>query len=145
MTTLAAPIYTGTLNGKPLRFFRAPYAEPHLPWHVADDLHSWLGMPPELRQHYRRMHRSSDWSRDVRTLATNDGIITIAPHWMAQVLIASVIEFGRTTLATEIAYTEASGDALSALAGNLPPEAFIQFTTSAFSNTHGLKAAGGAA
>lgn len=145
MNGLVSPIYTGMLNGKSLRFFKAPFLEPHLPWHAPADLHLCLGMEQNLRSHFQQMLKTSEWAADVRTVATCDGIVTIAPHWMAQGLISLVIQFGRADTSAEWAFENASGEALTALGRNLPPEAFLWFATAAFFNTNGLRPAVGAA
>lgn len=128
MTGLVAPVRTGSLCEKPLRFFKAPLPGPHLPWHAPDDLHRCLGLPRDLRRHFQQRLQSSDWKKDVRTVATSDGVVTIAPHWIAQGMIGAMIDVGRADYFTEIAYnkqakeawdqmypTESFGDALALL------------------------------
>ena len=106
MSALASPAYTGTVNDKPLRFFKAPLQGAQLPWHAAADLHHCLSLPRDLRRHFRQSLRSSEWKDDVRTIATHDGIVTIAPHFMAQGLIGAMQEAGRADARTEILYTK---------------------------------------
>ena len=72
-------IYAGTLNGGPLQFLQAPLHGPHLLWRAWGDFVACFGMPRDLR---RPMHRSlkHDHGKDIHTVATADGIVTIAPH-----------------------------------------------------------------
>src|SRR4051794_10610767 len=108
MSKIVSPIYTGALNGQPLRFFKSPLPSPHFPWHASDDLHRCMRLPREVRRRFREQLKSSEWGKDVRTVATADGIITIAPHWMAQGFIGSMIENGYALSTLEMAYAEES-------------------------------------
>jgi hypothetical protein len=89
MSRLVAPIYTGTLNSKPLRFFRAPFQEPHLPWHSFDDLMCCIGV--------RQSHRDEVLSGlrcarvyDVGTVACGSEILVTAPNYAARWFIKNV-------------------------------------------------------
>ena len=121
--SLIAPLYLGTLNGKPLRFFKAPVQGTHLPWHVSDDLKLALDMPRSLRRAFQQQIRSSEWAKDVHTVATEAGIVTIAPHFMAQGIIGSKIDVGVATPATEIAYGKLLVEAWKLVTGDLPLQA----------------------
>lgn len=93
MSILAIPIYTGTLNGKPLRFFHAPFQEPHLPWHSWEDLLDCLCANISSQANYdidkadalRFMRR--DYPGDILSLAVPSGIISITPHYIAKCFI----------------------------------------------------------
>ncbi|GJE42488.1 hypothetical protein AEGHOMDF_1660 [Methylobacterium soli] len=61
-------------------------------------------MPPDLCRHFQRMNNTSEWASDVRTVATSDGIVTIAPNWMAEALISSPILFRRADTSAKSAY-----------------------------------------
>ena len=111
MSALVTSAYTGTLNGKPLRFFKAPLPGPHLPWHAAEDLHQCLALPRGLRRHFQQRLKSSEWTDDVRTVATADGIVTIAPHFIAQGLIGAMQDVGRADARTEIRYASQAKEA----------------------------------
>ncbi|GJD36588.1 hypothetical protein [Methylobacterium aerolatum] len=104
MSAILVPSYTGTLNNKPLRFFMAPLPGPHLPWHAPEDLQHCLDLPRDLRRDFQRKLRSSEWKDDIRTVATSDGIVTIAPHFMAQGLIGAMQDVGRADAKTEVRY-----------------------------------------
>lgn len=105
MSALLAPAFTGTLNDKPLRFFKAPLSGPHFPWHAAEDLHRCLALPRDLRRHFQQRLMSSEWKANVLTVATADGIVTIAPHFVAQGLIGAMQDVGRADVRTEVRYT----------------------------------------
>lgn len=115
MSALSAPAHIGTLNNRPLRFFKAPLPAPHLPWHAAEDLHQCLALPCDLRRHFQQQLKSSDWKNDVRTVATTDGIVTIAPHFIAQGLIGAMQGVGRADARTEIQYARQAKEAWDAI------------------------------
>lgn len=115
MSALLAPAFTGALNDKSLRFFKAPLPGPHLPWHAAEDLHACLGLPRDLRRHFQQRLKSSEWKDDVRTVATAEGIVTIAPHFVAQGLIGAMIDVGRADAKTEISYAKQAKEAWDAI------------------------------
>ena len=69
MSTLTSPIHIGTLNGKPLRFFKAPLSGPHLPWHAWDDMVACIGLPRSLRRHMQQSLKS-EHAANIRTVAT---------------------------------------------------------------------------
>jgi hypothetical protein len=78
----------------PLRHFASPLYANHrradMPWHSADDLRAVLRLPDEVREVFQRKMKS-DWE-EVRTVATPDGITTIAPHFMAEGMIEFVLD-----------------------------------------------------
>lgn len=145
MAPLVTPIHIGNLNGLPLRFFRAPFKEPHLPWHAPDDLHACLAFPPLLRKDFQQRLQSTEWAKDVRPVATTMGIVTIAPHWMAQGLLGSVIQLGLAQPSIELDYAVQAGDAINVLTGHLPDEAAFHLMCTAFRNTNRMGTSGGAA
>lgn len=134
---LVSPIYIGTLNKKPLRFFKAPLSGPHLVWHAFDDLLACLKLPKSLQKDFRQKLKL-DWSSDVRTVPTSDGIVTISPHWMAQGLIGSMIEVGMVNPKTEMAYTKEAVAAWNATTGDLPPMAGFDLMIAAYRSTNGI-------
>lgn len=138
MSVLVEPVHTGTLNGKPLRFFKAPLSGPHLPWHAPHDLHLCLGLGRDLRRDFRRRLQSSEWSKDIQTVATSGGIVTIAPHWMAQGLIGSIIEMMGMSTQVEMAYAREAVSAWNAMMGDLPDQANLETMIAAFRNTNGI-------
>jgi hypothetical protein len=83
MTAFVSPIHTGRLNGQPVRFFKGPTGGPELPWHAVDDLYRALGLPRAVRRQLLRMTQET-WRQELRTVATTDGVVTIAPHDVAQ-------------------------------------------------------------
>lgn len=93
---LSAPIFDGDLNGHAVRYFTSPiyraHRQPDMPWHSVDDL--WPVLMPGwdtatafevLKQQMRK-----DW-REPRTVATAGGIVTIAPHFMAEGLFEAIL------------------------------------------------------
>jgi hypothetical protein len=111
MSAVVASVFTGTVNDQPLRFFKAHLPGLHLPWHATEDLQRCLALPRDLRRHFQQQLRSSDWKNSVRTVATSDGIVTIAPHFIAQGLIAAMQDVGRADILTEIRYQSQAKEA----------------------------------
>lgn len=138
MSTLVVPIYTGDLNGKLLRFFKAPLPGPHLVWHATDDLLACFSLPRGLRRHFHQRLKNSEWSKDVRTVAMADGIVTIGPHWIAQGFISGMIYTGHAARTAEMAYAKEAVKAWNATAGDLPPMANLDLMLAAFRNTNGI-------
>ena len=137
MSALVSPVHSVTLNGKPLRFFKAPLSAPHLPWHAWDDMLACIGLPRSLRRHMQQSLKR-DHAGDIRTVATADGIVTIAPHWMAQGFLGSMIQLRQAPASIEMEYARQAVDAWNAIVGDLPPGASINLMCAAFHNTNGI-------
>lgn len=110
--SLTSILHTADVNGKPVRFFRSPQQGPDFPWHVADDLFLALGFPRSVRKEFQRKLKA-DHAGQVRTVATSDGIVTIAPHYMAQGAVGAGIDIGCTPLSAEASYAKAGVAALN--------------------------------
>lgn len=130
---LQSPIHTGEVNGKPLRFFRSPKPGPQMPWHVHDDLVTCLGLPRDLRRYFMRK-MVNHWKDDIVTVATKDGIVTIAPHYVAQGLIGAVQDAKMAALyeGIERDYTREGAKALSVLTRFMGPEESVQYLVAAY-------------
>ena len=97
-----------------LRFFRTPNTDgrPDFPWHAVDDLYFCLGLNRDLRRLFLRTMKGHDRSQ---TIATADGVVTIAPHHVAQGCINAMIEKRVAPSAINTAYLIASTDAMNKL------------------------------
>lgn len=136
MTTsnIHTPIHTGTVNGETVRFFRSPLDGPDFPWHVAEDLFATLKLPREVRRHFRRS-LVGDWKNDVRTIATHDGVVTIASHSLAQGLLGAATEIGITKDIAERAdreYHRHGAEALNVATAHLSGMAGVDYAIQAF-------------
>jgi hypothetical protein len=109
---LHAPIYTGQVNGHPVRFFKTPFNDgrPDFVWHAVDDVDMILGLAPEGRQMMMRM-TNEDYGRYLRTVATKDGVVTIAPHFMAQGKLGAFASQGAIPESVEFEYVKAAAQA----------------------------------
>lgn len=125
------PLHSIDLAAHRLRFFRPPLPGPHLPWHSADDLQRCLDLPPAARL---KILRDNPFRAATRTVATPEGIATIAPHFMAQGLIAGALDFGLIQPGFESSYVKGAMAALRQLMGDLPPMARLAFALTAFDN-----------
>jgi len=131
--SIITPIHTGTIGAAPVRFFKAPLPLPHLPWHCHDDLLRALGLPRPLRRHMQQVLQKH-WGHDLKTVATSDGVVTIAPHYAAQGLLGAAVDVG-VGANLEMEYARQAAEALKALASHLPPAASFEFCMEAARNT----------
>jgi hypothetical protein len=126
------PIHTATIGGHPLRFFRTPNddGKPDMPWHSVDDLHRCLGLNRAQRKVFLSMLRKRG---GVETVATADGIITIAPHYMAQGCINAMVEKGVAPPDVRTAYDDEGAAALEKLVAhlNFPSDAWLAWMKAA--------------
>lgn len=96
------PIHVGDVNGQRLRFFRSPLDGPDFPWHRVDDLYRCVGLDRNQRRYFLRWLRER--GGEVRSVATSEGPVVIAPHFMAQGCIDAGVETGRVLVAVRTAY-----------------------------------------
>lgn len=87
------PLYTQRINGRPLRFFKIPIDDgrPDFPWHSFEDLMSAAKLPQAMLESFLRDARR-DYPNQVRTIATADGVTTVAPHPHAQGFLAAAVD-----------------------------------------------------
>ncbi|GAN55461.1 hypothetical protein [Tanticharoenia sakaeratensis] len=94
MIPLHNPIYTGQVNGRAVRFFRAPNGVVALPWHSVADLVSAAGLPLDAQRVFIDATRSGPFQDAVRTVNTDAGKCLIAPHFVAQGTIGAFKKTG---------------------------------------------------
>jgi hypothetical protein len=137
MSTVIKPLHVATIRGHQLRFFRTPNNDgrPDLHWHCVDDLWRCMGLSREQRrimQH--KMKEPGPFRNSFRTIATSDGLVTIAPHFIAQVITSTWRETGSANIETE--YALAGAEALQKLTAHLSfPEEVLPWTAAAL-NRH---------
>lgn len=138
--TITAPIYETTLCGQRLRFFRSPTIDDNRPdfaWHSVDDLQRCLRMTAEEREFFLRSMREIDGKdgdplRVIRTLATADGPVTVAPHYVAQAIIQARDHFGEAPEGAYDEYCFHSKKATDQLMGDLKGPAGFEWIIAAF-------------
>jgi hypothetical protein len=138
-SNIHTPIHTGTINGETVRFFRSPRPGADFPWHAIDDLFAALKLPRGVRRHFRRT-LVGDWKTDVRTIATHNGLVTIAAHSPAQGLLDAATEIGVMAEAAERAkrdYHREGGEALKIITAHLPGMASVDYVVQAFKRDDG--------
>jgi hypothetical protein len=115
------PLHTGIVGGQPLRFFRTPLNDGRadLPWHAVDDLHRCLGLNRDARKYF--LHKLRAW-KEPRTVTITEGIITVAPHFMAQGTIDAIVENGMVPTSVRAEYDQAGADAMRKLMHGIPFE-----------------------
>lgn len=133
--SIVTPISTGSVNGKSVRFFRSPLDGPDMPWHSVDDLYVALAFSRQLRRHFKQMLQGT-WRNDVRTVATAEGITTIAPHYMAQGLIGSLEHFQpEGAVLRDREYQLAASRAMTVITQGMAPSMALDFVMQAFKRT----------
>ena len=141
MTALTRPLHVGTIRGHQLRLYRTPNNDgrPDLPWHSVEDLYRCIGMRRDLRREFQRKMKSGPFGHDFKTVATPDGIVTIAPHYVAQGTISSCLQTGCSDIYDE--YSREFAAALQPLTAPLPfgSDAFFQWLKAAL-NRHEVAA-----
>jgi hypothetical protein len=91
------PLHVAIVAGHPLRFFRSPLNDgrPDMPWVAIDELGRCVGLNrADRRIHLAVFHRVPAFKKMVRTIATRDGPVTIAPHALAQLVLGALIRHG---------------------------------------------------
>lgn len=103
MSALVKPLSTAAVGLGNLRFFRPPLPGVRMVWHSFQDLQACLALPRDLRREFVSRLRG-EWSKDTRAVMTEAGPTTLAPHFMAQGMIHSMMEFGKADAETERQY-----------------------------------------
>lgn len=89
---ITEPLILGEFESLSVRYFRSPlyekFRQPDMPWHAIDDLHPALLPSTEAAVHLKRALRT-DWY-EPKTVATSEGLVTIAPHFMAEGLFEAI-------------------------------------------------------
>lgn len=136
MTPLLKPLHVATIRGQQLRFFRSPNSDgrPDMPWHCCDDLYRCMGLPRDVRRHFQRHMSNGRFRSDFRTVATVDGLLTIAPHYAAQGLLSACKEIGGADIENE--YAREGGEALKKLTEGLSVEQSLSWMVAAFKRHH---------
>lgn len=137
MKRITPVLHVGQVGDHPLRFFRSPLDGPDVPWHSVDDLHACLRFSRELRRTLRASLQKS-WAASIRTIATESGVTTIAPHVMAQGLIGAAEEVGCAPYTAEQDYARAGGYALGLVTGCMSPLEVVAFVSAAYHRGGGL-------
>jgi len=92
MTNLVEPIHQEEIFDGRIRYFASPVYlkthQPDMPWHVFDDLLKLLSIDQEACTHLLRKLRG-DWPEPI-TVATSQGLLTIAPHFMADGMLEAI-------------------------------------------------------
>jgi len=132
MTGVTQPLHIAIIRGHQLRFYRTPNNDgrPDLPWHCCDDLYRCMGLARGVRKHFQQQMKRGPFASDFRTVATSGGIITIAPHYVAQGTTASWRQTRCADIEDEYAFE--SAQAMEKLtAGLIWPEQVLSWAAAA--------------
>jgi hypothetical protein len=129
MTDIMRPIHTATIRGHRLRFYRTPRNDgrPDLPWHSADDLQACFGLNRQERRAFLQIWRRDHTKRTgflLQTVATEDGLVTIAPHYAGQGTCSALSKC--LGIDIEDPYGLAATDAMKQICGHLHGEDLLQ-------------------
>jgi hypothetical protein len=119
MSNVVSPIHVGTVNGMRVRFYQSPDGKPDQPWHSVDDLQSVFGLNRATRRLMMGEFRNGKFKHDFRTIATADGLVTIAPHHVAQGSIGAMEHTGGIPKGIFESYVTASSEAMGKLIDGL--------------------------
>lgn len=133
-----SPIHIGTINRHQVRFFKGLSGKPDMPWHAFDDLAKAVGFQEEMRRAFLQATQS-DWKGQMQSIATSDGIVVIAPHYVAQGTVGAAIETRRCSPDVEVQYAAEGAKALSIIMAHVPPEGFLDFLGQAFRSSNGVE------
>lgn len=103
MSSIIQPLTAAAVGLGNLRFFRPPLPGERMVWHSWQDMQQCLALPRGLRREFLAKLRK-EWGKDTRAVMTDAGPTTLAPHFMAQGLIHSMIEMGLARPEIEHAY-----------------------------------------
>jgi hypothetical protein len=119
---MSEPLHIATVGGHPLRFFKTPLDDglPDLVWHAVDDLHQCLGLNRDARRVFLRKLKGAEWGKHTRTIATADGLVTVAPNYIAQGTVDAMIEQGMTPASIRRDYDHAGVEAMRKLGVPFP-------------------------
>jgi hypothetical protein len=82
------PIYIGTINNTPVRFYRPQTDDDMMPWVASDDLMSALALPRNVR---RLMHlANSKHSSLVKCIETGSGALDVLAFQAVQGLVGAI-------------------------------------------------------
>jgi hypothetical protein len=140
MTGITQPLYVAIIHGHQLRFYRTPNNDgrPDLPWHCCDDLYRCMGLPRGVRKHFQQQMKRGRFAGDFRTIATSDGVITIAPHYVAQGVTSAWDEIDGVDIENE--YARESAHACKKLtAGLVFPDQVLPWMKAALERHEGAK------
>ena len=115
------PLYTAEINGHRLRFFKNPDGTQDMPWHAFYDLLMITNHSNREAKQMLAATRGGPFKAKVRTIATSEGPVVIAPHWAAQGMIGAMLEIGRITPDIEAAYIKAGAHVIGLMVAHLPP------------------------
>lgn len=140
MSNVIKPLSNAAVGLANLRYFRPPLSGERMVWHSAQDLHACLSLPRDLRREFKSKLHSSSWSRDTRAVMTDAGPTILAPHWMAQGLISSMVDLSFAQPEIEHAYVAGMVEATRVyhLELGLSEIEGVNYSLRAFRNENGI-------
>lgn len=140
MGEITKPIHTADVNGRQIRYFRPPLSGPHQPWHAIDDLFRAMEMERKVRKGFIRDLQASDqWKGLAKTVATKDGIVLIAPHFMAQGFMGAAHDLGQLPEMFERDYTMGVVAAMDVITAGMTELEAFNYNIAAFRNSNRIE------
>lgn len=136
---MVEPIHIEAIGLANVRFFRSPLDGPRQPWHAIDDIYAAMALSREQRRALKsKLLKHRKWKRSLITVRTKGGELMIAPHWMAQGIIGSAVDFGGLSPDFEHFYVTGMMKAMEVITAGMTPIDSVNYGLAAFRNENGL-------
>ena len=132
------PIHVAAVGLGNLRFFRSPLDGPRMTWFAVPDLFTCLSMDRGLRRVFHANIKRS-YRDEIRMVWTETGETMIAPHFMAQGLISSLVEVAGAPSSLEASYAIGAAAAMGVITAGMSKVESVNYTIAAFRNENGIK------
>ena len=120
------PIHVAAIGLGNMRFYAPPSGGQEFPWVTLEDAMHCFSLPRGMRwQATRDIHR--EWKGIAQTVSTDDGLVTLIPHFMAQGMVSAMAECGRCSGDLFVKYAVAGAAAMSKLTDGLDPTAILEY------------------
>ena len=126
MTGVVTPIHVAAIGLGNMRFYAPPSGGQEFPWVALEDSFHCFSLPRGMRRQATRDLRR-EWRGQAKTLATNDGLLTAIPHFMASGMVQAMAECGRCSGDLPLKYVMAVTAAMAKLTAGLKPEQVSEY------------------
>ena len=124
--TVVTPIHVAAIGLGNMRFYAPPSSGQEFPWVALEDAMHCFCLPRGMRRRAKQdMQR--DWKGQAQTVATNDGVVTIVPHFMAQGMAYAMIDCGRCDGSVLAKYGLAGSAAMAKLTDGLGSQEILDY------------------
>ncbi len=126
MGGVVTPIHVAAIGLGNMRFYAPPSGGQEFPWVALEDAMHCFSLPSGMRRQAKQdMQR--EWKGQAKTIATNDGLVTTVPHFMASGMVQAMAECGRCGGDLPLKYVMAVTAAMTKLTAGLKPEKVSEY------------------